>query len=120
MLKEQNNKSLAFGLPGLLIQTIGLFIHPIIALVGSGLLIVGLGYYAKAKGHSGYFGLFGLLSWLGVIVLIALKDKCISPEEQEAKKKTKPKNVVFGIILGLGLVIGIPLLLVFIFSVFVK
>ena len=84
------------------------------------LLIIGLGYYAKAKGHSVYFGLLGLLSWLGIIVLIALRDKNISPEEQEARKKTKPKDIVLGIIFGLGLVIGIPVLLFIIFNIFVK
>lgn len=75
MIKELNNKSLAFGVPGLLIQSICFFINPFLSLIGTILLIIGLGYYAKARGHSGWFGLLGLLSWIGIIILLVLKDK---------------------------------------------
>lgn len=120
MIEELNKKSLAYGVPGLLIQTAGLFIHPLIALVGTILLIIGLAYYSKAKGHSGYFGLFGLLSWIGIIVLIVLKDLNMTPEEEQARKKTKTKDIVLGILLGLSLIIGIPLIIAIIFKFFVK
>ncbi len=74
MLKTQNKKSLVYGIPGILLQAVGIFSLPI-GLIGTVLLVIGLGYYAKAKGHSGLFGLLGLLSWLGVIVLMCLKDR---------------------------------------------
>lgn len=120
MIKTLNNKSLTFGIPGLLIQSIFLFINPFIVLLGTILLIVGLAYYSKAKGHSGWFGLFGLLSWLGIIVLIALKDKYKTPEEIEARKKTKPKDIILGIILGLGLIIGVPVIIAILVMLFLK
>lgn len=120
MIKTLNNKSLAFGIPGLLIQGIFLFINPFISLLGTILLIVGLAYYSKAKGHSGWFGFFGLLSWVGIIVLIALKDKHKTPEEVEARKRTKSKDVILGILLGLGLIIGVPLIIAILFVIFQK
>lgn len=119
MIKELNNKSLAFGVPGILIQSIFLFINPLIALLGTVLLIIGLAYYAKAKGHSGYFGLFGILGIIGLLVLIPLKDRHLNPEEVD-RKITKPKNIILGILLGLGLIIGVPLVLAIIFYFFVK
>ena len=115
MIKGLNNKSLAYGIPGLLVQSVGFFLHPLVALAGSILLIVGLGYYARAKGHSGYLGLLGLLSWLGVLVLVALKDRHETEKEMEARKTTKPKDIILGIILGLALVIGVPLLMILLF-----
>lgn len=120
MKKELNNKSLAFGVPGILIQSIFVFINPLVALLGTVLLIIGLVYYAKAKGHSGYFGLFGVLGIFGFLVLIPLKDRYPNPEEELKRKITKPKNIILGILFGLALVIGIPLILAIIFSFFVK
>lgn len=111
MIKELNNKSLIYGIPGLLIQSVFLFIDPLISLLGTALLIIGLSYYSRAKGHSGYFGFLGLLSWLGIIVLILLKDKHITAEEQTARRTTKTTDVIWGILLGLGLLIGVPLIL---------
>jgi hypothetical protein len=116
MIKELNNKSMAIGVPGLLIQTVGLFINPVVTLAGAVLLIIGMAYYAKAKGHSGYFGLFGLLSWFGIIVLICLKDRHPTEQEIQARKKTRPKDIILGILLGLGLIIGVPLILAIIFG----
>jgi hypothetical protein len=43
--------------------------------IGTVLLITGLCYYAKAKGHSPVWGLAGLLSCLGLLILALLKDK---------------------------------------------
>ena len=111
MLKTLNRKSLVYGVPGLLIQGIGIIVHPAVVLLGTVLLIIGLAYYAKAKGHSGLFGLLGLLSWLGILVLIVLKDYHETPEERAVKKTTKRSDLLVGIVLGLGLVIGIPLLI---------
>ena len=121
MIRELNKKSLAYGIPGMLLQ--GCFIYPPTALLGifgTVLLIIGLSYYARAKGYSGYFGLLGLLSWIGIIVLITLKDRHMVLEEVQARKVTKTRDVVLGIILGLALVIGVPALIAVLFMLFVK
>ena len=90
----ENRKSLALGIPGIILQILGNIMYrqggatggpgrpapdanPIwllVALVGTGLLIAGLAFYAKAKGRSPAWGLMGLLSIIGLIVLACLKD----------------------------------------------
>lgn len=85
MIKEYNNKSLAFGLPGLVIQFAGMLmvnfrpelnmLGNVLVLAGTVLLFAGLGYYAKAKGHHPAWCVFGLLSLLGFVVLGLLPDR---------------------------------------------
>src|ERR1041385_9111044 len=97
MIAEYNRKSLALGVPGLLIQIGCTLLIRVLApksadhsdappewiaflllagtLIGAVLLIVGLGYYAKAKGYSGVLGLLELLSCLGLLILALLPDK---------------------------------------------
>jgi hypothetical protein len=87
MIKRYNNKSLALGIPGIVLQITGQGVsrvYPetgigllgVLALfVGTGLLIVGLAYYAIAKGRSGWWGLCGFLSLIGLLILALLKDK---------------------------------------------
>ena len=97
MIAKYNRKSLAIGVPGLLLQVGCLFATNLIAakaksggttlpdslallltagpLVGAVLLIIGLGFYAKAKGYSAVLGLLGLLSCLGLLILAVLPDK---------------------------------------------
>ena len=97
MITEYKRKSLAFGIPGLVLQigctalvrilapktgdqsaasqewiTLSLAIGSLIGLL---LLIVGLRHYAKAKGYSAVLGLLGLLSLLGILILAVLPDK---------------------------------------------
>lgn len=109
MIKEYNSKSLAFGIPGLILQSIFLFLNPLISLIGSILLIIGLGYYAKGKGYPGYLGLLGLLSWLGIVILALLKDKHPGAADIERKKTEKRDALIFlGIIVAF--VIGLILL----------
>jgi hypothetical protein len=89
---EQKNKSLVFGIPGLILQIGCLTLSHIIisrnggqsvwitlltagSLIGVLLLIAGLRHYAKAKGYGSEWGLLGIFSLLGVLVLIALPDK---------------------------------------------
>lgn len=78
-----NRTSLLIGAPGLILQVIG---HSIrvggneglgltIALIGGVLLIVGLSFYARAKGYHGAWGLLGLLSCLGLLILALMPDK---------------------------------------------
>ncbi len=86
-----NRISLLWGGPGLAIQILAYLAvrattDPLLALLallsvlgGTALLLIGLGYYAKAKGHSAAWGLFGLLSVIGLIVLACLPDKLKRP-----------------------------------------
>ena len=89
-----NRTSLKWGIPGIVLQ-IGAVLIPralgyadpknvpvgvtvlyyVVALSGTALLIVGLSYYAAAKGHSRWAGLLGLLSIIGLIVLAVLPDR---------------------------------------------
>jgi hypothetical protein len=97
MIEKYNRKSLMLGIPGLLLQIICIFTTnfltasaknggnaPSTALVGilglgeitgTVLLIVGLCFYAKAKGYSAVLGLLGLLSCIGLLILALLRDK---------------------------------------------
>lgn len=83
-----NRKSLMFGVPGIALQIAGVIVQnartnnlvnafggTAILIAGTALLVWGLGLYAKAKGHSRWFGLFGLLSCVGLIILAALPDR---------------------------------------------
>jgi hypothetical protein len=97
MITEQSSKGLVFGIPGLLLQIGCMTLSHTLAsnagahipappewlallsrvgsLIGVLLLIVGLRHYAKTKGYSDVFGLLGLLSLLGVFIMVALPDK---------------------------------------------
>lgn len=90
-----NSKSLKFGVPGIILQIVGNVMvrtqNPnqpnlaivlggvVIAIAGTILLIYGLSLYAKAKGHSPWLGLLGLLSCLGLLVLALLPDRLKGP-----------------------------------------
>ena len=89
MIAEYHRKSLMLGIPGLVLQLVcnvllsasgaqsrGLvWIFWAGVLLGSVLLIIGLGYYTKGKGYSGLLGLLGLLSCIGVLIVALLPDK---------------------------------------------
>jgi hypothetical protein len=87
MIKRYNNLSLAFGVPGIILQIVGQVVAQMnqgqaiglvgipIALIGTALLITGLAYYAIAKGRSGWWGLCGFLSCIGLLILALLKDE---------------------------------------------
>jgi hypothetical protein len=96
----ENRKSLALGVPGIVLQILGNVMYRsggtvapmgqtpvkgnplwlLVALAGTVLLIAGLSFYAKAKGRSPAWGLMGLLSIIGLIVLACLKD--LSPQRK--------------------------------------
>ena len=82
MNKKYNNISLIIGIPGLLLQIHGNVIgRPWIAILGTLLLIIGLAYYALAKGRNPAWCLMGFLSIIGLIVLGLLKDLAPSPDK---------------------------------------
>ena len=79
MIKTYNTTSLAWGIPGIILQLAsggienqGLSLT--LGVVGTAMLIAGLAYYAKGKGRNPAWGLMGLLSILGLIVLCLLPD----------------------------------------------
>ena len=83
MIKKYNNISLAVGIPGLLLQIVGNVAgQPLVTILGTILLLVGLAYYAKAKGRSKAWCLMAFLSLIGLIVLACLKDKAKEQEQQ--------------------------------------
>lgn len=93
MDQAKNNKSLLLGIPGILIQVLGIIGAGIIQAlfntspeatlavllaiwaIGTAMLIGGLVYYAQAKGQSGWWGLIGFLGLIGLIVLGLLPDR---------------------------------------------
>ena len=102
MITKYNHKSLAFGIPGILLQMIWIALVIALALkngshnkalpewvatlfgfsifLGTILWIVGLCYYAMAKGHNAIFGLLGIFSWIGLLILFVLPDKAKGQE----------------------------------------
>lgn len=97
MIAKYNRKSLLLGISGLILQFVCLCATSLTVangksgvttppdplalllaagvLVGVSLLIIGLGFYAKAKGYSIVYGLLGLLSCIGLLILAVLPDK---------------------------------------------
>jgi hypothetical protein len=85
MLAEYKSKTINFVVLGLVLQVIGgavakagflgWLLGAPVALLGSVLLILGCCFYAKAKGYAWWFGLLGLLSCIGLVVLYVLPDQ---------------------------------------------
>ncbi|HTV41525.1 MAG TPA: hypothetical protein VMF08_13165 [Candidatus Sulfotelmatobacter sp.] len=46
-----------------------------VGLAGGVLFMFGLGFFAKGKGYSGLFGLLGLLTCIGLLIVLLLPDK---------------------------------------------
>jgi hypothetical protein len=80
--EPKRNTNIGVGL-GIVLQIVGRILSNdgmngigfIAILAGFVLFIWGCGQYAKGKGYSPWFGLLGLLSILGLIVLVFFKDK---------------------------------------------
>ena len=79
--KKQNAISLGVGIIGILLQCTGN-----IALVGVGtlILIFAFAYYARMRGRSWLWGLMGLLSILGLIILYFLGKVCSWCDEKNS------------------------------------
>jgi len=109
MIAAQKSKSLVFGIPGLLLQIGCITLNHVLfpntgdngeaptdltymslaagSLIGVILLIVGLRHYARAKGYSPNYGFLGLLSLLGVLIIVLLPDKT----KDQTSKPTSPE-----------------------------
>ena len=82
MIAKYKNKSNGFIIAWLSLQLAGLLariyrgdVGVLIALIGGVCLIIGCCYYSKAKGHHAAWGLLGLLSMIGLIILVCFPDK---------------------------------------------
>lgn len=86
MIREHNRTSLLYGIPGVLLQFPGPFLTEylwpeigllpkLVAGAGSVLLLIGLSYYARAKGRNPGWCLLAFLSWFGILVLALLEDR---------------------------------------------
>jgi hypothetical protein len=92
MTTGQKSKCLAFGIPGLILQIGCLTSNHILvtkaseyrewimllsvgSLVGVLLLILSLRHFAKSKGYGPEWGLLGIFSILGILIVFALPDK---------------------------------------------
>ena len=93
MVARYNNLSLALGAPGIILQIAGRFMMEFperegmgiaIGLLGTALLLVGLAFYAKAKGRHPAWCLMAFLSIVGLFVLACLKDHTQGPVEEMA------------------------------------
>jgi hypothetical protein len=81
-LKKLNTQSFVFGVPGLILQAVGYNVVGGLAglavgLLGTGLLIFGLSFYARSRGQHPAFAALGFLSCLGLLILALLPKKCI-------------------------------------------
>jgi len=79
MIAKYNRISLGLGIPGLVMQiagrvgaeALGVFALPVV-LLGTGLLLAGFAFYAKAKGRHPAWCLMAFLSLIGLVVLSCL------------------------------------------------
>lgn len=81
--KTQTNIGVGLGIIGLIVGrtlldsnvSTQVVLGLLILLAAVVVFIWGCAQYARAKGHSGWFGLFGLLSLVGLLVLFFLTDR---------------------------------------------
>ena len=87
MIAKYDRMSFVWGVPGIVLQIAGnvllqgtpsplAAIAAVLVLVtGTGLLFVGIAYYAKSRGRHPAWCLLALLSIIGLLILLCLKDK---------------------------------------------
>ncbi|MEO8426347.1 MAG: hypothetical protein ABI651_04460 [Verrucomicrobiota bacterium] len=97
MIRGYSRKSLAIGIPGIVLQLVFYVSIPslisndpglssiatqwvaiasvVAPAAGTVLFIIGLCYYAKAKGYNGSLGFLGMLSCVGLLIIALLPDR---------------------------------------------
>ena len=74
MIAYYNKLSFFWGVPGFILQIIGVLQHMLLVqAVGVALLMIGIAYYAKSRGRGVAWCLLGIVP-LGIFLLLALKD----------------------------------------------
>ncbi|HBB76771.1 MAG: hypothetical protein A2186_01230 [Candidatus Levybacteria bacterium RIFOXYA1_FULL_41_10] len=71
--------------------------------VGYASLIIGLYYYAKSKGYSGWLGLLGFLQLIGILIIVLLKDKT----NPNSAKKSNKLLIIFAAAILIIIVFGV-------------
>jgi hypothetical protein len=83
MIGRHRKTALAFFIPSVVLQFVGQVVRTVpgeklvgslILLVGTVLLVIGMAYYAKAKGRHPAWGLMGLLSLFGALLVESLRE----------------------------------------------
>ena len=99
MIAKYNRVSLFVGIPGLILKLFGLLfqqtarnidhdqIGSLLILLGTITLVIGLCFYAKAKGHSARYGIMGIFPVIGIIYRACLKT-AQNPTHQTTRKPT--------------------------------
>jgi len=95
MIKKYNSLSFLFGVPGIVLQilcfvavdfissiSMAILVAVSLYVVGTTLLLAGLGCYAKSRGQSWVYCFFGFLGIIGFIVLLYLKDLTLSNQTE--------------------------------------
>lgn len=94
MIRRYNRISLAWGIPGLVLQLPGIMGQRAFLAVGTLAVLIACVYYAKAKGRHPAWGLLGFLSCLGLVGLAFLEDRATEPET--APRPSRWKSLLFG------------------------
>jgi hypothetical protein len=81
-LRSLNTRSLLLAVPGMVLQVVGRGMPGMsgiaVTLLGAALIVGGLVFYAKMRGRSPAFGLLGLASCLGLLILYFLPKSCLN------------------------------------------
>ena len=86
LIEKHDKRSFIFGVPGVLLFIGGMFfattdpipfIGVMIFLISVPFFLIGMGFYARSRGHSSLYGVSGILGPLGLIVLLCLSDRHI-------------------------------------------
>ncbi len=90
-IKTNNLLSFALGIPGMGLQVVGNMMGGMVGRLvyfgGTALLIGGLVFYARLRGRSPFYSLFGLLSCLGLLILYFIPKYCLNCHAQASYGK---------------------------------
>jgi hypothetical protein len=87
-IKSLNARSFLLAIPGFVLQVVGRGMPGIagvaVTLLGAALIVGGLVFYAKMRGRGPLFGLLGLASCLGLLILYFLPKSCLNCKTSHA------------------------------------
>lgn len=115
MLAKYKAPTNGFIAAGFLFQIVGIFLSEtplggVIRVAGGVLVIVGCCFYAKSKGYSATWGLLGILSIIGLLILICLKDRTVTcaPSNVEFRCPSCSGGMVYSGVLRAGQKVQCP------------
>ncbi|WP_437979578.1 hypothetical protein [Sorangium sp. So ce117] len=84
-LSRFSTLTFVFGLPGIVLQSVGRATdNAAITLLGVALFVTALVYYAKMRGRSGAWGIVGLGTCIGLALLYFLPKHCLNCEAKHS------------------------------------